>query len=223
MIPYRLLYPGVPLYRAQENACALLALPNPTEAPETVTLEEAVRSETLGASFLYCDRPPSLSSEEDARALFQWIYDALANFERCERAVFWRGAAATYALGLDGSAGRTGSALELPLAREWRFRVARSARLAPTGNMLAFTDTAAAFSLVPAFTAVFSGGALLLAEGGVLSCTATELARRLDVSRASLYRAFDALERTGAIRRTGKRIEVLSTAELEAAIETEPS
>ena len=27
----------------------------------------------------------------------------------------------------------------------------------------------------------------LLAEGGVLSCTATELARRLDVSRASLY------------------------------------
>ena len=63
----------------------------------------------------------------------------------------------------------------------------------------------------------------LLAEGGVLSCTATELARRLDVSRASLYRAFDALERTGAIRRTGKRIEVLSTAELEAAIETEPS
>ena len=53
--------------------------------------------------------------------------------------------------------------------------------------------------------------------------TAMELARRLDVSRASLYRAFDALERTGAIRRTGKRIEVLSTAELEAAIETEPS
>lgn len=63
----------------------------------------------------------------------------------------------------------------------------------------------------------------LLAEGGVLSCTATELARRLDVSRASLYRAFDTLERAGAIRRTGKRIEVLSTAELEAAIETEPS
>ena len=50
-----------------------------------------------------------------------------------------------------------------------------------------------------------------------------ELARRLDVSRASLYRAFDTLERAGAIRRTGKRIEVLSTAELEAAIETEPS
>ena len=37
----------------------------------------------------------------------------------------------------------------------------------------------------------------LLAEGGVLSCTATELARRLDVSRASLYRAFDTLERAG--------------------------
>lgn len=43
------------------------------------------------------------------------------------------------------------------------------------------------------------------------------------MSRASLYRAFDTLERAGAIRRTGKRIEVLSTAELEAAIETEPS
>ena len=40
---------------------------------------------------------------------------------------------------------------------------------------------------------------------------------------ASVYRAFDTLERAGAIRRTGKRIEVLSTAELEAAIETEPS
>ena len=64
---------------------------------------------------------------------------------------------------------------------------------------------------------------LTVPSGGPLRLSATDLAKRLGISRASLYRAFDALERTGAIRRTGKRIEVLSTAELEAAIETEPS
>lgn len=51
----------------------------------------------------------------------------------------------------------------------------------------------------------------LLSEGGqegTVSCTATELARRLDVSRASLYRAFELLEGAGAIRRTGKQVQI---------------
>ena len=48
------------------------------------------------------------------------------------------------------------------------------------------------------------------APGGPLpGCSATELARRLGVSRASLYRAFDALEARGAIRREGNTILVL--------------
>ena len=42
-----------------------------------------------------------------------------------------------------------------------------------------------------------------------LDCPATGLAKRLNVSRASLYRAFDALEAAGAIRREGKRIRIL--------------
>lgn len=40
-------------------------------------------------------------------------------------------------------------------------------------------------------------------------CPATGLAKRLNVSRASLYRAFDALEAAGAIKREGKRIRIL--------------
>lgn len=44
--------------------------------------------------------------------------------------------------------------------------------------------------------------------GGVLECPATELARRLDVGRASLYRAFGELEERGAITRAGKYITV---------------
>jgi len=166
MVRYRLLYPGVPLYRAQENPRALLALPDSAAVPEAVTLEEAIASAQLRASFLYCDQPPDLSGEAEAQSLYQAIQDALAALDRCDRAVFWRGAE-TYALGLDGPAGRTGSALELPLAREWRFRVARSTQLAPAGDRLAFTDTANAFSLVPTITAGFSGGALLLGDGGV--------------------------------------------------------
>ena len=42
-----------------------------------------------------------------------------------------------------------------------------------------------------------------------LDCPATGLAKRLNVSRASLYRAFDALEAAGAIRREWKRIRIL--------------
>lgn len=48
-----------------------------------------------------------------------------------------------------------------------------------------------------------------------VSCPATELSRRLDVSRASLYRSFEELERAGAIRRTGKTIAILDRMILE--------
>ncbi|NCB63935.1 MAG: Crp/Fnr family transcriptional regulator [Clostridia bacterium] len=49
---------------------------------------------------------------------------------------------------------------------------------------------------------------LLAQSGGAVECSATELARRLDVSRASLYRAFTELEERGAIVRRGKEIAV---------------
>lgn len=52
----------------------------------------------------------------------------------------------------------------------------------------------------------------LLKEGGksgTAVCTATELAKRLDVSRATLYRAFDTLEAQGIIARRGKTVEIL--------------
>ena len=39
-----------------------------------------------------------------------------------------------------------------------------------------------------------------------LTCPATELAQRLGISRASLYRAFDTLEEQGLIRREGRSI-----------------
>ncbi len=39
-----------------------------------------------------------------------------------------------------------------------------------------------------------------------LDCPATELARRLGISRASLYRAFESLEAQGLIRRQGRAI-----------------
>ena len=57
----------------------------------------------------------------------------------------------------------------------------------------------------------------LLANGGS-SCPATELCQRLGVSRASLYRAFAALEDSGLIRRTGKTITVLDPVGLETAL-----
>lgn len=49
-----------------------------------------------------------------------------------------------------------------------------------------------------------------------LDCPATELAHRLGISRASLYRAFDALEGQGLIRRRGRIISVPDLAALEA-------
>lgn len=53
-------------------------------------------------------------------------------------------------------------------------------------------------------------------EGTGVVCPAAELARRLDVGRSSLYRAFRQLEEAGLIRREGKRIEVLDRAGLAA-------
>lgn len=50
-----------------------------------------------------------------------------------------------------------------------------------------------------------------------LTCPATELARRLGISRASLYRAFDMLEEQGLIRREGRSIIVPDLGALNAA------
>lgn len=57
-----------------------------------------------------------------------------------------------------------------------------------------------------------------LLAGGGSSCPATELCQRLGVSRASLYRAFAALEDGGLIRRTGKTITVIDPAGLETVL-----
>lgn len=57
----------------------------------------------------------------------------------------------------------------------------------------------------------------LLAAGGS-SCPATELCQRLGVSRASLYRAFSALENSGLIRRQGKTITVVDPVGLETVL-----
>lgn len=56
---------------------------------------------------------------------------------------------------------------------------------------------------------------LLEAGREEVTCPAAELSRLLDVSRASLYRAFAALEGAGAIRRTGKAITILNREALE--------
>ncbi len=53
---------------------------------------------------------------------------------------------------------------------------------------------------------------------GKLICSATELSRRLGISRASLYRAFETLESSGLIQRQGKTILVPDCAALAAAI-----
>lgn len=44
---------------------------------------------------------------------------------------------------------------------------------------------------------------------GALTLSAAQLCQRLGVSRATLYRAFEALEQAGAIARTGKTIRIL--------------
>lgn len=60
----------------------------------------------------------------------------------------------------------------------------------------------------------------LLANGrtGSLTCSATDLAHRLGISRASLYRAFEALESSGLIVRTGKTITIPDPSTLEGVL-----
>ena len=55
-------------------------------------------------------------------------------------------------------------------------------------------------------------------EDGKLVCPATELAHRLGISRASLYRAFETLEASGLIQRQGKTITVPDLAALGSAL-----
>ena len=57
-----------------------------------------------------------------------------------------------------------------------------------------------------------------LLSGSGSSCPATELCRRLGVSRASLYRAFSALEDSGLIVRKGKSITIIDPAGLETVL-----
>ena len=51
-------------------------------------------------------------------------------------------------------------------------------------------------------------------KNGEVHAAATAIARGLNLGRASLYRAFEALEKQGAIVREGKCITVLSTEKL---------
>lgn len=53
---------------------------------------------------------------------------------------------------------------------------------------------------------------------GSLTCSATDLAQRLGISRASLYRAFEELEHGGLILRQGKTITILSATGLEGVL-----
>ena len=55
-------------------------------------------------------------------------------------------------------------------------------------------------------------------EGKAVHTSATDLARRLGLSRASLYRAFEALEGAGLIRREGKTVFVLDRSGLEGVL-----
>jgi len=56
------------------------------------------------------------------------------------------------------------------------------------------------------------------AQSSRLTCPATDLAGRLGLSRASLYRAFDALEQSGLITREGKTITIVDPAGLETVL-----
>ena len=56
------------------------------------------------------------------------------------------------------------------------------------------------------------------AVDGPVNISATDLARQLGLSRASLYRAFDALEQVDLIRRSGKTIEVPSLPALQSVL-----
>lgn len=54
--------------------------------------------------------------------------------------------------------------------------------------------------------------------GGAVTLSATDLCRRLGVGRATLYRAFEALEEAGAIAREGKTTRILRPEALEEVI-----
>lgn len=56
---------------------------------------------------------------------------------------------------------------------------------------------------------------LLAAGGDALTLSATQLGQRLGMGRATLYRAFEALEESGAIVRSGKTIRIADRAALE--------
>ncbi|MGE4277380.1 MAG: Crp/Fnr family transcriptional regulator [Lawsonibacter sp.] len=60
----------------------------------------------------------------------------------------------------------------------------------------------------------------LLANGqsGSITCPAVNLAQRLGISRASLYRAFDTLEGSGLIVRRGKTISIPNLSALEGVL-----
>ena len=55
-------------------------------------------------------------------------------------------------------------------------------------------------------------------HGGLFTCSATDLAQRLGISRASLYRAFETLEGHGLIARQGKTITIPDPAVLEGVL-----
>ena len=55
-------------------------------------------------------------------------------------------------------------------------------------------------------------------QEGKLVCSATELSRRLGISRATLYRAFDALEQSALIQRQGKTISIPDPGALSSAL-----
>ena len=55
-------------------------------------------------------------------------------------------------------------------------------------------------------------------QGGSVTCTASGLAQRLGISRASLYRAFEALENSALIVRRGKTILIPDLAALESVL-----
>ena len=76
---------------------------------------------------------------------------------------------------------------------------------------------------LPAVTQTGAEGKLaryLLSSGedAPIRTSATDLARRLGLSRASLYRAFDALEGAGLIRREGKTVCILDRSGLEGVL-----
>ena len=53
---------------------------------------------------------------------------------------------------------------------------------------------------------------------GQVTCSATELAKRLGLGRASLYRAFEVLEQGGFIQRSGKTITIPDLSALESIL-----